>query len=117
MLNTVSLNSTITKDADVPAKININVPNEKIINTKTNIPTIDQSELSIDESKIVSSDNNNHVSAILNTVSLNSTIIKDTGIHAKININIPNKKSSTYLTRKKTTHLQTLMKTYLEMTK
>ena len=47
--------------------------------------------MSIDESKIVSSNNNNHVTVILNTVTLNSTINKDAGIHAKININIPNK--------------------------
>ena len=48
-------NSTITKDTDIPAKININIPNKNIINTKTNIPTINQSGLSINESKIVSS--------------------------------------------------------------
>ena len=60
-----------------------------------NIPPINQSEISIDESKIISSNNNNHVTEILNTVSLNSTITKDVGIHAKININIPNKKNST----------------------
>ena len=86
-------NSTITKDADISAKININIPNTNIINTKTNIPTINQSELSIDESKIVSSNNNNHVTKILNTVKLNSTITKDADISAKININVPNEKN------------------------
>ena len=60
-----------------------------------NIPPINQSEISIDESKIISSNNNNHVAEILNTVSLNSTITKDVDIHAKININIPNKNNST----------------------
>ena len=92
MLNTVTLNYTITKDADVPVKININVPNENNFNTKINIPAINQSELSIDESKIVSTNNNNHVTKILNTVTLNSTITKDADIPAKININISNKK-------------------------
>ena len=86
-------------------------------NKKTDIPPIKQSRISIDESKIVSSNNNNHVTTILNIVSLNSTITKDAGIHAKININIPNKKNSAYLTRNKKTYLQTLMKSSLEMTK
>ena len=92
ILNTVTLNSTITKDVDIPAKINIKLPNEKIINTKTNIPKINISELSIDESKIVCSNNNNHVTKVLNTVILNSTITKDVDIPAKINIKLPNKK-------------------------
>ena len=73
MLNNVTLNSTITKDADIPAKLNIDIPNKNIINTKTNIPAINQSELSIDKSKIVSPNNNNHVTKMLNTVKLNST--------------------------------------------
>ena len=92
ILNTVTLNSTITKNVDIPAKINIKLPNEKIINTKTNIPKINISELSIDESKIVCSNNNNHVTKVLNTVTLNSTITKDVDIPAKINIKLPNKK-------------------------
>ena len=87
------LNSTITKDAGIHAKININIPNKKNINTKTDIPPINQSKISIDESKIVSSNNNNHVTTILNAVTLNSTITKDADIHAEININIPNKKT------------------------
>ena len=60
--------------------------------TKTDIPPIKQSKISQDESKIVSSNNNNHVTTILNTVTLNSTTIKDAGIPAKININISDKK-------------------------
>ena len=60
-----------------------------------NIPTITQSKVSIDGSKIASTNKNNQECAILNTVSLNSTITKDVDIHAKININIPNKNNST----------------------
>ena len=59
-----------------------------------NIPTITQSKVSIDGSKIVSTNNNNHECVILNNVSLPSSINKDAGIHAKININIHNKTNS-----------------------
>ena len=40
MLNIVTLNSIITKDADIPARLNIDIPNNNIINKKMNIPTI-----------------------------------------------------------------------------
>ena len=86
------MNSTTIKDTGIPAKINIKIPNKKNFNTKTDIHPIKKSKISHDESKIVSSNNNNHVTTILNTITLNSTTIKDTGIPAKRNINIPNKK-------------------------
>ena len=69
--------------------------------TKTDIPQIKQSKISHDESKIVPSNNNNQtlitdkfslkkvVTSILNTITVNAITIKDAGIPAKINVNIP----------------------------
>ena len=81
------------------------------------IPTITQSKVSIDGSKIVSTNNNNHECVILNNVSLPSSITKDADIHAKVNINIHNKTNSNITNKEKTTYLQTLLKAYLELTK
>ena len=98
------LNSTITKDADIPARLNIDIPNNNIINKKMNIQTITQSKVSIDGSEIVSTNNNNHECVILNNVSLPSSVTKDAGIHAKININIHNKTNFNIPTQGKIQH-------------